>query len=146
MGKIRTAGVDKPAARARPAPLAVAEHCGGQDCRPADPATALAVKLLGRGALTEVDFAPGAAGGVYLTPEGRKRFLVPWEEWLRAPTDSWRHALRGQAVAFRQAILYGVAPAWYHDTEAGDDAGIDIVAPRKPGGEQAAPGEDDERF
>jgi CRISPR-associated protein Cas1 len=122
---------------------------------------ALVVKLVGRGILTEDHFGPGPEHGIYLSPDGRKLFLQHWEPWLRAPhrgaglygglvpatapKDCWRHALRGQAVAMRRAIITGEPPPWYWDQEAGDDAGIEVLAP-PPERAKAKPanGDDDE--
>jgi len=90
---------------------------------------ALCVHLLSRGVLGPDDFNPAGHGKVYLSPDGRQKFLAAWEKWLRspfrgfglfgggvpgeAPADSWRTALRGQALAIRHAIIHRSPIEWH---------------------------------
>jgi CRISPR-associated protein Cas1 len=117
----------------------------------------LVVQLLARKMLGPAGFAPQGRHAVYLTAEGRTRFLAIWEAWLRAPqrgaayfggtaargvpADSWRQALRAQAVALRSAIVHKQPAVWYWDAEGGRDAGIAIDGPpgRGPPAKQAKP-------
>ena len=108
----------------------------------------LVVQLLTRKMLGPGDFVPQGRSAVYLTSDGRSRFLTAWEAWLRAPqrggaffggtaargtpADSWRQALRSQAVALRTAIVHKQSPVWHWDCEGGHDAGIEVQAPPRP--------------
>jgi CRISPR-associated protein Cas1 len=103
---------------------------------------ALVAQLLARKMLTAEDFIPQGRHAVYLTPDGRAKLLQTWEAWMRAPergasvfggtaargqaADSWRHALRAQAVALRSAIVHKQPVTWYWDQDGGPDGGIEV--------------------
>lgn len=111
---------------------------------------ALVIPLFSRGSLGDDDFYPAAAGTVWLTPQGRKRFLHQWESWMRAPhrgagtfggrpaagsaRDDWRKVLRAQAVELRNAIIQKRMPNWFWQAAPDDDsAGITIDGPPNRG-------------
>jgi CRISPR-associated protein Cas1 len=77
----------------------------------------LALNLFNLGSMTQQDFAPQAAGGIYLNTSGKKKFFVQYERMLgelAAATDTaekpsgFRAIFQNQITQLSKAILQGI--------------------------------------